>query len=373
MKKILFLIDSLNGGGAERALLNLVKHLDSSKYEIYIRTLYGGGIYENQLPEYVRYSSCKLKSIHGLNYFLKFFSPKLLHELIVGDDEYDLEIAFLEGITTKIISGANEHVKKVAWVRIDVAQHHRAEVCYVSRRQLLECYKRMNKIAFVGNDALNSFKEYYGIDANLSVIRNIFDYRDMLVKSNEACDLTLYGKPILVSVGRLEVQKGYDQLINVHRKLLEEGYEHTILILGEGSQRKNLESQIRKWNLEKSILLLGFKENPFKYMKNADWYLSTSRYEGFSSVIREAVILGKPIIATECSGVKEVIGDKSQYGVLMENSEQGIYVGIKKILEDASLKYFYTDKINQRKHMFNYEKTIADNQKFIASILGEEE
>lgn len=368
MKKVLFLIDSLQGGGAERALINLVNKLDVNRYDITVQTLYNEGVYIKDLPKYVKYKSASLVGVRGINYLFKFCPPSLLHKIFIKE-KYDMEIAFLEGITTKIISGGKSKIKKIAWVRIDVAQHKRAEVCYFSKNQIIKCYKKFNKIAFVGYDSLNSFRDTYGIDINLCVVRNIFEYSDMIKRAEEICDLTQYQKPIFVSVGRLEEQKGYDRLIEVHKNLIDKGLTHSIIILGKGSQEEKLKNKIAKYNLQNSFYLLGFNENPFKYIKRADWFLSSSYFEGFSSVIREAVLLETPIIATDCSGVKEVLGENSEYGILVQNSMEGIYKGMKRAISNVQLREFYTEQIKKRKMIFDYDETIKLNRLFIQETL----
>lgn len=368
VKKILFLIDSLQGGGAERALVNLVRKLDPKKYDITVATIYNHGIYINQLPDYVKYKTLGVKGFRGINYICKLIPPKVLHQIFIKE-KFDLEVAFLEGISTKIISGGCKNIKKIAWVRIDVEQHKRAEVCFFSREQIINCYQMFNKIAFVGEDARQSFERHYGIKENLYIIRNIFEYEDMIKKSKEECDLSGYCRPIFISVGRLEYQKGYERLLRVHKKLIESGYNHSVIILGEGSLKKKLEEQIRSYGVERTFYLLGFHKNPFKYIAKADWYISSSHFEGFSSVIREATLLETPIIATSCAGVREVLGNNSEFGVLVENSEQGLYEGMKKVLNDENMKFIYGKKIVERKNMFNYEMTVLKNQIFIDDCL----
>lgn len=122
MYKLLFLINGLGGGGAERALANLVQYIDKSKYEVTVKTIYDTGIYRETVKKYVNYSSAKLPVLRGMNYIFKLFPAKILHRIFVRE-KYNLEIAFLEGIATKIVSGADDGIKKAAWVRIDVSKY----------------------------------------------------------------------------------------------------------------------------------------------------------------------------------------------------------------------------------------------------------
>ena len=366
MYKILFLINSLGGGGAERALANLVQYIDKSKYEVTVKTLYDTGIYKETVKKYANYSSAKLPVISGMNYIFKLFPAKILHRMFVRE-KYNLEIAFLEGITTKIVSGADDGIKKAAWVRIDVSKYKKNERCYISRKNVIKSYNKMNAIAFVGTDALESFQREYGIRQNLFVVRNIFDYQDMIEKSKEKCSVHYKYLPVFGTVGRLTDQKGYDRLLEVHIRLMKEGLRHSIIILGDGSLKKKLESEIREAGVENSFILAGFQDNPFKYFKTFDWFVSSSNYEGFASVLREAVLLGTPVISTDCSGAKEILGN-NDYGIVVENSIEGLYYGMKMILENGELKNEYKRKVIKRQEFFCFDKTVKENIEFISSL-----
>lgn len=363
MKKILFLIDSLGGGGAERALVNLVEVLDKTKYDITVKTIYDKGIYKEKLSENVKYKTIGLPIIRGMNYILKFIPAKILHKMWIKD-KYDIEVAFLEGISTKVISAANKETKKFAWIRIDMAKYNQYKACYLTKKDMIKSYRNMDKIAFVGEDSKKSFEEIVGIKENLFVVRNIVKIDEMINKSKENVEICIDKKPILLSIGRLEFQKGYDRLCNIHKKLIAEGLYHTTIIIGEGSQKSEIEKFIKENKLQNTLKIIDFQENPFKYIRVCDWFVSSSRFEGFSSVIREATILGKPIIATECSGVKEVLGN-SEYGIVVENSEEELYKAIKKVLLDKNLKEYYKDMIERRKVIFNYSETVNTNMKFL--------
>lgn len=225
----------------------------------------------------------------------------------------------------------------------------------------------MDAIAFVGTDALESFQREYGTRQNLYVVRNIFDYQDMIGKSKEKCSVDYKYLPVFGTVGRLTEQKGYDRLLEVHIRLMKEGLTHSIIILGDGPLKKKLESEIKEAGVENSFILAGFQSNPFKYFKTFDWFVSSSNYEGFASVLREAVLLGTPIISTNCSGAKEILGN-NDYGIVVENSIEGLYNGMKMILENRELKNEYKRKVMKRQEFFCLDKTVKENIEFISSL-----
>lgn len=369
MKKILFLIDSLGGGGAERALVNLILNINQYDYKIEVKTLYNKGVYIDLIKNKVKYSTANLPQIKGINYLIKFLPSKVLHDLIIKE-KYDCEIAFLEGISTKIISGGDKDVKKAAFVRIDMQAYNRADVCYISKKNQKKCYQKFDSIAFVGEDSKKSFIEKFDIHNNLSTVKNIVDTNDMICKSKEKVEINNVTYPVFLTIGRLSYQKGNDRLLSVHLRLINEGYRYTLIIIGKGEKREALKKYIEKNKLTDFTLLLDYQENPFKFIKYCDWFLSPSRYEGFSSVIREAVILGKAIIATKVSGVKEVLGE-NEFGVTVENNENALYCGMKKILNTPELKLYYEKKVKMIQSKFNMENTIKENLLFLDRLLDE--
>lgn len=167
-----------------------------------------------------------------------------------------------------------------------------------------------------------------------------------------------------MSVGRLSNQKGYDRLIDAATKLKKENAKFKIYIIGEGPEKKNLESQIEKNNMSDVIYLLGFKKNPYVYMNFADVFICSSRAEGFSTVASEAVVLGKPCIVTDCSGMRELFGEEGQYGFITENSTEGIYDGMDKFIKNNKMLTEYAERAKEGAKRFDVNialKTIERN------------
>ena len=153
----------------------------------------------------------------------------------------------------------------------------------------------------------------------------------------------------LVTVSRLVPQKGIDRFIKVHSKIIEEGLIHEVYIIGDGPEREKLENLIKENNVEKTFHLLGKKQNPYPYIKNADYFCLLSNFEGYGMVLEEAKILHKPIIITDTAAREAVIDYKNS--IITENSEMGIYNVIKEILKsDKQYK-----KIDEMKEYDNSE------------------
>ena len=161
-------------------------------------------------------------------------------------------------------------------------------------------------------------------------------------------------RPLLVTVGRLEHQKGYDRLVRIAKHLVDDGLKFELWILGVGSQEADLKQYIQENHLEECVKLLGFHTNPYKYIVQGDLFVCSSRSEGYSTAVTEALILGLPVITTDCSGMAELLKD-GECGIITENDEGALYEGVKRLLKDAVLLEHYREKAVERGNDFTIE------------------
>lgn len=137
-----------------------------------------------------------------------------------------------------------------------------------------------------------------------------------------------------------------------------------MLILGDGEKKKQLEEYIKENKLTNIVKLQGFVKNPYPYLKNSDLFICSSRAEGYSLVIAESLILNVPVISTKCSGPNELL-DFGKYGMLVENDEDSLYLGLKNIIDDRNKLKELKKKSQKRSEIFNYKKTIERIEKKI--------
>lgn len=373
MKKILFLIETMNGGGAERVLTDLVNNLDPQKYDITIQTIWNEGLYLNQLNSNIHHKSVlKSKLSDRTSFFLSILyfiilSPKWVYNKFIKD-EYDIEIAFLEGISTKYIGAStNKKAKKYAWVHIDLFNFFYIKKIFFSTKKAKKCYCKFDKILCVSNTVKSNFYKRFELKENVEVVYNVVDDQSIVEKAQQIPeDLSedTDNRFKIITVGRLTKQKGYDRLLRVHSKLIEDGFDYTLWIIGEGEDRGYLESIIKDKGIQDSTKLLGFKSNPYPYIKYCDLFVCSSLAEGFSTVATESTILGVPIVTTACSGMKELLGD-SEYGLIVDNNELALYEGLKEILTNTSLYEHYKIKATERSSYFKKEKRICEIEKIL--------
>ncbi len=371
MIKVLFLTNSLGGGGAERVLVNLVNHLDKTKFSVSVRTIFADGVNLKDLTASVDYSCKHITYFKGITFFLKFIPAGIMYKRIVGNDDFDLVIAFLHGISTKVVSGCkNEAVKKVAWLHYGDPHRGSFFKCWLFKKKAFKAYSKFNRIIGVSNTVSNAFKEYTKIAVSVDTLYNVNDTDRIVKLAEEPFVFDFKNKEIIsiCSVGRLANQKGYDRLISAVKRLYDEGYRFNLSILGEGAEHDALQRQIDNCGLSDVVHLLGFCENPYSAITRCDLFVSSSREEGLATVLTEALTLGVPILSTNVSGAKEVLGENNEYGLVVDNSENGIYFGIKKMLDNKELMNQYASTARERAILFDTNHTVGAVERMIEEI-----
>lgn len=341
-KKILFCNFDMKGGGAEKVLLNLLRCLSPDKYDITLFLIFGVGVHLDNLPSYVKVKCLFRHQFSGFTHLMRLFSPKILHKLFIKE-RYDVEIAYLETSPTRIISGAPKNVKKVCWVHIQEEKIDEFSSYYRSANEMVRCYNRFNQIVFVSKTAMKVFEvNHPEIIVPKCVIYNINDINEILLKGKEPIDETL-GKGInICTIGRLTRQKAYHRLLQVVKKLNDLGLAplYNLYILGRGEEENSLKQYIKENNLE-NVVMLGFQNNPYKYLSKMDLFVCSSIKEGYSTAVTEAALLNIPVITTDVSGMDEILSD-GKYGLIVPNNAEALFEGMKSLIE-------YPEKITQYK------------------------
>lgn len=354
-KKVLFCIFDLKGGGAEKVLVNLLKQMNPNKYDITVFALFGVGVNLTGLPEYVKFKCIFRHQFRGLTTLMKFFSPRILHWLLIRD-KYDIEVAYLETSPTRIISGAPANIKKVCWVHIEEENQYTFASSYCSYKEMIACYNRYDHIAFVSKKARNVFQNNHPeINVPLSVIHNVNDYDDIMKKSLMPISEKLSSGVKICTVGRLTKQKGYLRLLKVVNRLNVDGLKNRfgLYILGTGGEYKQLKNYVDKYTLD-NVHLLGFQVNPYKYLSKMDLFVCSSYKEGYSTAVTESVILDLPVITTDVSGMDEILND-GKYGLIVSNDSDALYEGLKELITNPYKIDAYKKQIQKQSKRINEE------------------
>lgn len=364
MKKILFFIPTLMHGGAEKVLVNLVNNLDPQKYEITVHTIFDKGVNKQYLNQNIHYKFFSKHIFRGISTIFQLFSPEFLYKNIIKE-EYDIVVSYLEGPTARIISGCPyKNSKKYSWIHTEFLDSKQFSHSFRNFDEAKKCYQSFDYNICVSESVKNSFENISTLK-NTKVLYNTNESEKIIEKSNETVDDVQFNHNVLniCSVGKIVHIKGYDRLLNVHKKLLEEGYNQHIYLIGIGEQQSELEKYIEENELTNSVTFLGFKDNPYKYMAQCDLYVCSSRREGFSTAVTESLIIGCPVVSTNCSGAYELLGSNNEYGIVTENSTEGIYEGVKHMISDSKTLMYYREMSQLRGKDFQKEKTVHEVEK----------
>jgi len=365
--KILFLIENLIGGGAEKVLCDLVNHMDQDAFEITVQTLWKADA-EKFLRPGIRYRYCYASQSRVNSWRSRAeIALGLCYRLHIKDD-YDIEVAYLECGATKILAGStNKQAKKVAWVHCDLALKMSDPEAFVQKAA--KWYEKFDRVICVSQNVKDSFDQLFGISEKTTVLYNTVDDVDIRRKAEAFLpDIPKKRRLTIVSVGRLSPEKGFDRLLRVHKALLDSGLIHDLWIVGEGNQRGTLEKTISEDNLYCSVRLFGYQQNPYPIMKEADLLVCPSFFEGFSTFVTEGLILGKPIVTTACSGMRELLGE-SEFGLITENSSEGLLEGMRRILKDEALRAAYADRALTRGKDFSARKLAQMTEDYLFDLI----
>ncbi len=392
MKKLLFLIHDLGAGGAEKVLVNLVNHLNPQRYDITVLSLFGGGVNEQFLAPHIHYRAVFPRTFPGNSKVMKLLTPAMLHRLWIRDT-YDVEIAYLEGPSARIISGCaaapqifnknlrsssmwsstpvpHESTKLVAWIHVE--QHGR-KLFAASFRNLREaeaCYNRFHRIVCVSQTVEQNFRSHLPLSVPTQVLYNTVESDVIEQKAAETVTEAEFLPSVcnLIAVGTLKQVKGFHRLLPMVRRLTEEGCPVHLYILGRGPEEEALRQQACALGVEDHFTLLGYHTNPYKFVARADLFLCASFAEGFSTAATEALIVGTPVCTTEVSGMKEMLGEHNEYGVITANEDEALYQGIRSLVRDPALLAHYRAQAAIRGRSFRTENTVQAVEQMLEEL-----
>ncbi|WP_096156571.1 glycosyltransferase [Bacillus sp. FJAT-45066] len=319
--KVLFFIYQMGGGGAARTLLNIINNLDRSKFSPMLVTLNFNGSYEKELKDDV--------------VFMKLDTTRLSRSIfklakIIREQDIDLVFSTIPRVNTIAILATKLSRTKAKCV---VREADNLGGTFKADMQLLGfglAYKLADQVVSLSEGVKENLVKKYKVKANdIEVIYNPVDISN-INQQLENNDMPLEHKQIyntndkvIVTAGRLVEQKDQKTLLNAFAKVNDK-IKSKLIILGEGPLKGQLVNQAMKLNIEQRVHFIGFQKNPYIYFQQADLFVLSSKHEGFSHVVAEALATGVPVVSTDCkSGPKEVLSNGA-YGQLCEvgNSDE---------------------------------------------------
>lgn len=361
MKRIVIVTREMVMGGIERALISMLKSIPEDSYDVTVLVMGTGGELLDEIPDHVKveclygYENTTVEKIWnqvkkgrwlsafkiGWYTFLykktkDRFKQDWYHSKMIPivDKEYDLAVAYHVPASFPVIFVLNniKAKSKVAWIHSDVSQYVEALKPYIG------LYKGYDKIFCVSKYAMNNFNKLYPyLKEKTSVFYNLLDQNEMtkMAEEDKGFDDQFGGIRIL-TVGRLSKEKGQDIIPGILRRLKSEGINIRWYCIGDGATRLDLEKMIVEYGLEKQLILLGTKKNPYSYIKQCDIYIQPSRHEGYCISLAEARKFNRPIITTDFVGAREQIMN-GENGMIIDFDEIEMYEAIKTLVSNPSL------------------------------------
>ena len=340
--KILFVQHELLVGGAEKALFDLVQLMDKTKFDITVFAQKNTGPWDEKFRNagiHLIYDySCREATWNPIkktgNIIKKLKTCKAYKEngrglLDVCCPGMDIIVSYSEWENEEMVfaSGA----KTVKYIHGDVATNSQFREEALSPLTMLE---RFDRIVCVSQAARDSFVAHTGIEKTVEMHFNPLDSETVLRRSAEPVELPT-DAPVICAVGRLSAEKGFERLVYIHKRLLEQGILHKLVLVGDGIDRGFIERMIQMTQTEDSAILAGYQENPYPYMKQCKFLVNSSFTEGLPVIAMEALRLGTPIVSAVPS-VGEVFGDEL-CGLITENDTPSLEAGIRRMLTDDGL------------------------------------
>ena len=355
-KKLLFTAYSMNVGGIEKALINLLNVIDYNLYDVTLILEKKEGIFLDLIPKDVNVLEYKISDSKFILYRKIYNRLKLYKWKNKLNKKFDFSCSFC----TYSIPGA--HLALCASNNNALWMHGNYYILYNKNKDKLKKYldsiftKHFKKIIFVSEENKKDICNHYqGIIDKSIVCNNFINGDEILKKAKEKCDFNKNNKTLFINVGRHdEYQKRLSRIIKASKKLIDEGYEFEILFIGDGPDSIKYENMIKNYKLNNVIHKLGSKKNPFPYYKISDAVILSSEYEGFPVVFLESMIIGKPILSTKVSDWKDLDG---KAGIFCDLNTNAVYEMMKNYLDNG---FVIKNKFDYKKYNENIKKKIID-------------
>lgn len=397
-KNIIIRSGSLRMGGLERVLIEVLQTIDKKKYNITLvidDDCGEGNIFEKDIPKEIPYYFLKSKELiekteyykeKRKNLFCKlmynlymnfetFIMCKNMKNLLNKLDKADLLIDFDAG-ASKYINKLRNINKKVVWIHNSIPKLKKKKSKIERFGKRLENYDKVVAICDEMKEELGDI--YPKIKNKIVRIYNPFDFERVLKLSNDDSELNFTQKEELkkdycLAISRLDtVQKDYLTLIKAFKILKDKKIYKKLYIIGDGPSKEEIQSMIEKYDLKEQIKLIGRFKNSYVWLKYCDFFVHSSKYEGFGLVLVEAAILNKLVISSNCPVGPTEILEQGKSGILFDvgNAEM-LAEKLEKVLSNKEVRKKYIENMDKRKYDFSKEKVIKEYEKLIDELQGE--
>lgn len=372
--KIVFVVHQLLCGGAEQALFDLLCLMDKSKFDITLIATNDGGEWEEKFkdagfePIYMFYKRQKKDPVSFVKHQWRKISLRWL--LKQNPRKY---------ISTVMPDGADIVVSYSIWVFEEMAlayntkhvrfMHGNVESNDIFRRNMTNrshLFPEFDKIICVSRESCEAFQRVFGLQDKVEMHFNPMNSENVCRLAAQTPDVPT-DLPYICAVGRLAEEKGYDRLIRIHRRLLDQGLKHRLVIVGDGPEKKNLMQTVQETGTQDTVILAGYQSNPYSYMKNSRFLVCSSFTEGLPVIAMEALCLGIPIVSAVPS-IAEVFGEEC-CGIVTENDDDSLACGIRKMLEDQAFYETAKHGAENRSAFFDGKRMVRELEDLFIDLM----
>ncbi|MFV0539386.1 MAG: glycosyltransferase [Dysgonomonas sp.] len=381
MKRVLFFNDGMEMGGTEKLLVGLLNHLVTKECRITLllpepseKNILLKDLSESITVTYLyKENTSHLKRKIGEN--LMIFFPRVFASMKrLKQEDHDLVICFKESFFARVFSKMKS--PKILWIhnilykrKYEVNSFRERLSVWLNKKQLKvvqKSYDNFDTVVCVSDAAKNAYMNVlhdgHVSSQDIRILYNAVDFSELKEKAKEPISDLPKGQTNFILITRTSPEKRTDRLINAASRLKDEGYNFHIYIIGEGMDSEAMTKTVSDLALSDMISLIGRTENPYPYILQCKWSLCVSERESFSLSLLESMVLNTPVIATDCGGPRDIVNG-GKYGLLVENSGEGVYEGLKAVLDDPSLSAKYSKDLDKAVSRFDYQgwlKSVED-------------
>lgn len=374
--KVTFVNHRLLWGGAERALFDLIGLLDKEKFDVSLFIQNDDGPWEEKFRDAgirILYDySCRSATWNPVkklgNVIKKAKTAKAYRQggkglLDICAPGSDIVVSYSVWDDEELIFA--EGAKTVKYYHGDCGTN---PVYRKEAEKTGDMLKRFDRIVCVSDASCRSFKEVTGLSDKVEMHFNPMDSDCVKTLAKEPVTVP-EDVPVICAVGRLSEEKGFDRLIYIHKNLLKQGIRHKLLIVGDGPERAHMEHTIHATGTADTVILAGFRENPYPYMANSTFLVNSSYTEGLPVTAMEALCLGIPIVSAVPS-VAEAFGAEC-CGLITENDNDSLEAGIRKMLTDPAFYAAAKEGAQKRGTFFDGKRMVKEIEEMFLSLMEE--
>lgn len=379
--KVLFRHRSMEMGGVEKVVLSMLNNLNTEKFDMTICLNMNQGDLRNEIPEHVRKTYLTdgredlsensliqkvqlAKRKFRLQKALK--NPSVAQKIL--NENYDVEIAPTYAAFSAVLNSLNKNSKKIGWFHSDITLPKLQPLV----PEILKQIPQFDYFIFGSQQTKDILIETYP-DLKIpehQVILNAIPIEELKQKAL-AFKPELPNKPVFVSVARLHSRKGFHKLMDAHARLLKDGFDHHIIVIGDGEEMENLKKQAENLRVTDSFQLLGSSMNPYPHVRNADFFILPSESESWPLIIADSLILQKPIISTNVGGIPEMIEHKKT-GYLINYETDEMYESMKKFITDPQFVSQIKENLKEIEKQFDNQKIFDAVENIIINLVKKE-